>query len=350
MRDPQMLIFGDLHLRDDIPGYLDAQCAFIEKTVKDFNEICPINYPKVVFLGDIFDKRNPSIKVMLALKALLSKLHADVFIVRGNHDAVSKADDGLTALSLFESKYVKVCTDKPMAFPLKISLEPEDRGLGILIPHYENEETIKNHLARIDDKRAVVFGHFGYHGSLNSAGDNDFRIPLECFDNLTFLGHIHHYSAKDKVVVVGTPYTTSFQEAGKPNYVIHYKFKNRRSYWKAISAVGGPKHHVCKLEDLSSLKLSEENFNLVRVMMNPLKELNDLDIISQIKTNYPLINWVDLRFNTITDNKVEQSYYRPDRQLFNINEAIIEDYIDSSATALDKKDLLAGLKDLDEDQ
>ena len=213
-----------------------------------------------------------------------------------------------------------------------------------------NEETIKKHLASIKYKRTTVFGHFGYHGSLNSAGDNDFRIPLECFNNLTFLGHIHHYSATDKVVVVGTPYTTSFQEAGKPNYVVYYKHNGRKASWEAVTAVGGPRHHVCKIEDLHELNLEKENFNLVRVMMNPLKELNDLDIISQIKTNYPLINWVDLRFNTITDNKVEQSYYRPDRQLFNINEAIIEDYIDSSATALDKKDLLAGLKDLDEDQ
>jgi DNA repair exonuclease SbcCD nuclease subunit len=350
MLDPQLLIFGDLHLRDDIPGYLDAQCAFIEKTVKDFNEICPINYPKVVFLGDIFDKRNPSVKVMLALKALISKLHADVFIVRGNHDAVSKADDGVTALSLFESKYAKVCTDKPMSFPLKISLEPEDRGLGILIPHYENEETIKSHLASIDDKRAVVFGHFGYHGSLNSAGDNDFRIPLECFNNLTFLGHIHHYSAKDKVVVVGTPYTTSFQEAGKPNYVIHYKFKNRRNYWKAIPAVGGPKHHVCKLEDLHKIKLDDQHFNLVRVLVNPLKEGNELDLISKIRSDYPLINWVDIRFANVVDTKEEISYYRPERQLFSINEAIIEDYIDSSVTPLSKEDLLSGLKELDEDK
>ena len=345
MRDPQMLIIGDLHLRDDIPGYLESQCKFIEDTIKQAAIHDTHDQLEVMLLGDVFDKRNPSVKVMLALKNLLDKITSwgyAVYIIEGNHDAVSKADDGVTALSLFDGAGVNV---------FNYFHNGEDmQGTKAIIPHYENEETIKKHLASIKYKRTTVFGHFGYHGSLNSAGDNDFRIPLECFNNLTFLGHIHHYSATDKVVVVGTPYTTSFQEAGKPNYVVYYKHNGRKASWEAVTAVGGPKHHVCKIEDLHKLNLEKENFNLVRVMMNPLKELNDLDIISQIKTNYPLINWVDLRFNTITDTKVEQSYYRPDRQLFNINEAIIEDYIDSSATALDKKDLLAGLKDLDEDQ
>ena len=345
MRDPQMLIIGDLHLRDDIPGYLESQCKFIEDTIKQAAIHDTHDQLEVMLLGDVFDKRNPSVKVMLALKNLLDKITSwgyAVYIIEGNHDAVSKADDGVTALSLFDGAGVNV---------FNYFHNGEDmQGTKAIIPHYENEETIKKHLASIKYKRTTVFGHFGYHGSLNSAGDNDFRIPLECFNNLTFLGHIHHYSATDKVVVVGTPYTTSFQEAGKPNYVVYYKHNGRKASWEAVTAVGGPRHHVCKIEDLHKLNLEKENFNLVRVMMNPLKELNDLDIISQIKTNYPLINWVDLRFNTITDTKVEQSYYRPDRQLFNINEAIIEDYIDSSATALDKKDLLAGLKDLDEDQ
>ncbi len=345
MRDPEMLIIGDLHLRDDIPGYLESQCKFVKDAIKQATKDDTYKHIEVMFLGDVFDKRNPSVKVMLALRNLLDTINSwgtRVHIIEGNHDAVSKADDGITALLLFSKDNVTV---------YNYFYNDEDAKTNkAIIPHYENEETIKKHLASIKYKRTTVFGHFGYHGSLNSAGDNDFRIPLECFNNLTFLGHIHHYSATDKVVVVGTPYTTSFQEAGKPNYVVYYKHNGRKASWEAVTAVGGPRHHVCKIEDLHKLKLEKENFNLVRVMMNPLKELNDLDIISQIKTNYPLINWVDLRFNTITDNKVEQSYYRPDRQLFNINEAIIEDYIDSSATALDKKDLLAGLKDLDEDQ
>lgn len=341
MRDPEMLIIGDLHLRDDIPGYLESQCKFVEDTIKQATKEDAYAHMEVMFLGDVFDKRNPSVKVMVALRNLLDRITASgrsVHIIQGNHDAVSKADDGLTALLLVTNDNVFVYNYFHVGSRIAI------------IPHYENEETIKKHLASIKFKSTTVFGHFGYHGSLNSAGDNDFRIPLECFNNLTFLGHIHHYSATDKVVVVGTPYTTSFQEAGKPNYVVYYKHNGRKASWEAVPAVGGPKHHVCNMEDLHKLKLEKENFNLVRVMMNPLKEVNDLDIMTQIKTNYPLIDWVDLRFNTITDNKVEQSYYRPDRQLFNINEAIIEDYIDSSPTQLSKDDLLAGLKELNEDQ
>lgn len=357
MRDPETLIIGDLHLRDDIPGYLESQCEFVKNTILEFkkDELHSVSNT-VIFLGDVFDKRNPSVKVMLALKKLLDeitdtyndgKFGVFVHIIRGNHDSVSKADDGLTALSLFEQPRVTVHTDF-------YSNEKDEDTLAI-IPHYENEETIKKHLSSIKYKTTAVFGHFGYHGSLNSAGDNDFRIPLECFNNLTFLGHIHHYSTKDNVVVVGTPYTTSFQEAGKPNYVVYCKntlTRRRRRYsWEAVPAVGGPKHHVCKLEDLPSLKLDSANFNLVRVMVNPLKEGTEMDLIATIKEKYPLINWVDIRFDTVANyKKEEQSYYRPERELFNINEAIIEDYIDSSPTQLNKEDLLSGLKELNEDQ
>jgi hypothetical protein len=39
----------------------------------------------------------------------------------------------------------------------------------------------------------TVFGHFGYAGCLNSAGDADFGISLSHFTAHYFLGHIHGF-------------------------------------------------------------------------------------------------------------------------------------------------------------
>ena len=79
------------------------------------------------------------------------------------------------------------------------------------IPHYENQETIKKALDEVPEGY-FVFGHFGYRGCLNSAGDADFSLRLSDFRNPSLLGHIHRHVQKDNVTILGTPYTTNFGE------------------------------------------------------------------------------------------------------------------------------------------
>ena len=49
--------------------------------------------------------------------------------------------------------------------------------------------------------------------------------------------------------------------------------------------------------------------------------------------------------------KQDQSEYMPPKELFTINDKIIEDYVDKHNTSLDKKDIMWGLNVLkDEDR
>ena len=101
--------------------------------------------------------RKPTPSELLGFKSIIDKMkeRAKVLVIRGNHDSETKADDGKTALLLYEDKNVKVVTHTYTDIKRK----------RVFIPHYENEETIVNDLEMVPEDY-TVFGHFGYDGIL----------------------------------------------------------------------------------------------------------------------------------------------------------------------------------------
>jgi len=198
------LVIGDLHFNDKPPGLLDAQVSFTKRLL-DVGMKKSVD--RVIFLGDLMMHRRPSPSVLLALKDVIQHAQlrcASVVILRGNHDSETKADDGVTALSLFSSPKVRVVRH----------FELDTWAGHAYIPHYEDEERIKEALEEVPEG-FTVFGHFGYNGALNSVGDLDFSIPFSAFTHPTILGHIHGYKQDGPVTIMGTPFSTSFQECGK---------------------------------------------------------------------------------------------------------------------------------------
>jgi metallophosphoesterase superfamily enzyme len=122
----QTLVIGDLHFDNKPMGMLDAQKEAIIKICKE-NPDCK----KVIFLGDLMMHRSPRPSVLLALKEVIDEVSKDkaVYILRGNHDSVTKSDDGITSLSLFESPSVRVITQTWY----------DHKNKYAFIPHYEDE-------------------------------------------------------------------------------------------------------------------------------------------------------------------------------------------------------------------
>ena len=162
------LVITDLHLSNKLYGFLDEQ-------VKCIIKICADAEPEnIIIMGDVFMNRRPSPSELLGFKQILDYVssRSSVTVLRGNHDSETKADDGITALSVFESSFTDVTIIK------HTTKDPATRR--VYIPHYENQETIKKALDEVPEG-FMVFGHFGYRGCLNSAGDADFGIPLTHF-------------------------------------------------------------------------------------------------------------------------------------------------------------------------
>jgi len=344
------LLLTDLHLSNkSIRGV-----SLLEHQVECILSIIEEEKPhEIIIMGDIFMERKPSPSAILALKKILKFSRtwtSNVIMLRGNHDSETKADDGVTALSVFDTydvfraRGVKTVTHTFIC----------DKTKRVFIPHYENQETILEALAEAPEGY-TVFGHFGFVGCLNSAGDKDFDIAVSSFNNRTYLGHIHKstvaWNGDHCVTVLGTPYTTNFGEQGKVCYYGVLEEGQESFILKEINS--GPHHMTIRYKDLmhdfdsfKSLIAESKHSILLRINLEKDDEVNHelLDLLDVI--------YMDFKFLPIEESKEqEQSEYKPDKDLFSINGQIIEDYIDKHNTSLDKDDIMWGLDLLkDEDK
>ena len=342
------LLLTDLHFNDKPRGLLEAQKNFVTKV---FDEHDPDD---VIIMGDLMMHRKPTPSVLLALNDVIKHItkKAPLYILRGNHDSENKSDDGVTALSLFESAVTQELLPNPRnrAERCKVITKTwfDHRTKRAFIPHYENEEYIREKLENVP-KGYTVFGHFGYDGCLNSAGDADFHIRLNNFLNDTYLGHIHGYRQTQvetdglsrSVTILGTPYTTNFGETNKTNYYGIIEDGELSLYVPKH----GPRHVMVDREYLDGLvkEINDPNFfTMLRVLMDssdPEPPYADLDVA-----------YVDIKYKPAFDDD-NISSYRPERDIFSINEVLIEDYVDSAESTLTKDQIMEGYSLLkDEDQ
>tara|TARA_Y100000296_G_scaffold86100_1_gene124637 strand:- start:1249 stop:2280 length:1032 start_codon:yes stop_codon:yes gene_type:complete len=335
MRDQKYLLITDLHLENRYQGQLEAQVKAIKKIYKTSD------YTGVIIMGDIFMNRRPTPTVLLAFKSILKYFSpSKVFVLRGNHDTETKADDGITALSLFRAKHDSSNED------VEVITHTSRFNLGFyhhatFIPHYEDEELIRDSLQSVptDD---IVFGHFGFLGGYNSFGDADFSITLDKFTNLTFLGHIHGYTEKGLVTVLGTPYSISFNDAGEKKYFGVLTINKDGVGFEKVPITWGPRHLVFDIDDLAANKELINDyayFTYLRVYINSLTE--DSVATSKILKEYS-VNALDIKYKSVSDFEAPNTYV-PKENLFAITDEVIGEYIDNSNTSLEKDDLLDGL-------
>jgi predicted phosphodiesterase len=328
----ETLIIGDLHFDNKPMGLLEAQKNAVLDIYDEWYGI-----ENVIFLGDLMMHRKPYPRVLLALKEVMDYISANsnVFILRGNHDSENKADDGVTALSLLESKNVKVITQSWV----------HKYNKWAFIPHYEDEEKIKKVLSEIPEDY-YIFGHFGYYGSLNSAGDADFSLSISDFNNPAVLGHIHRYSKGETVSLLGTPYTTNFSEHKKENFYGVLENSNLVIY----PVHYGPRHLVID-HDLVEENLEWINdpdyFTLLRINMSTLAE--DQETISDL-TEKLNVGYLELKYKPLLEDSDEYEIDNSINPITEINDFLIEDYINSSNTTINKDILFAGLNLIYENQ
>lgn len=331
------LLLTDLHLSNkSFKGV-----SLLEHQLECLENIIYSEKPnRVIIMGDIFMHRKPSPTALIGLKRLvdfMSKYVGQIVMLRGNHDSETKADDGVTALSLFAGDdlwgLVKVITQFYI----------DDRGKQVFIPHYEDENYILDLLQNHVPPGYEVFGHFGYSGCLNSVGDQDFHISRESFNNPTFLGHIHKHkvdhNGKHPLVILGTPYTINFGDNGKTCY---YGLQTNEEDWEFKEVEHGPRHICLPYADLDEDMVGFINDPKYKTLLRLILRKDDViveDRISRLQSIY-----LDYKYAPLEEHiKVKQSVYEPDQTLLKLNDQIIEDYIEHTNTSFDKEDLSWGL-------
>ena len=319
------LVLGDIHISNKDASLRLAQERCIKKI---YDKEQP---DEVIQLGDFLDFRKPSPEALLTAKSIIDhwKERSSVVILRGNHCASTKADDGVTALSVFDDPKVRIVTQTWYDYKTKRAF----------IPHYEDEERIKKALAGAP-KGYIVFGHFGYFGCLNSVGDHDFDININSFRNTTFLGHIHRQNTRTftteeeekQIIILGTPYTTNFGEAGNENYYAILEDGNISLH----KINHGPRHLVLANNAVGSQvdHINDPKYHtLLRIMLNAGETQADLTEIN--------VNSINVKYAPAFDEE-DISNYNPNRDLFRLNDVVIEDYINSANSSIGKDKLMEG--------
>ena len=334
------LVIGDTHFDNKYPGYLQAQ---VKSCYDIINSVKPTH---VVFLGDIFHHRKPNPEVIVETHKLFSKIALipglkKAYILRGNHDSANRSDDGLTVLETLDypSSKATVVTQTLIDDDLKF----------VLIPHYEDEERIKEELSNAPDGY-VVFGHFGFDGCINSTGFLDFHLNKEDFKNKTILGHIHNYAKHDHITILGTPWTTSFGECDKTSYVGVME-TDENGFWGDLTLIqpeNTVRHYVVTEDSLEPMKEDIEDsryFTVLRVVVSNFSSQNYSDIKKDCKENYNAKH-VDIKFEPVVDKKLKKrlSGYNPSQPVSNIDDKIVDKYIEEQSTTIPVENIRDGLQ------
>ena len=329
------LIIGDLHFNDKPRGLLDAQISFTKRILSEgYEKGCR----KVVFLGDLMMHRKPSPSVLLALKDVIqqaSTLFPSVVILRGNHDSETKADDGVTALSLFAGPKVVVVRHT----------QNDVFAAHTYIPHYEDEDRILEDLQSVPEG-FTVFGHFGYHGALNSAGDADFTLRKSHFANRTVLGHIHGYKKDGNITLLGTPFSTSFQECGKENFYATLE----EDTLEVHPIEFGIRHLQMDYDSVEENLdwINDKNyFTLLRINMSSLG--SDQEGVSDLLSKLD-VGFYEIKYKPLIDTTDEFEVDGDKEFIFEIGDDLIDEYINASKTQIGKQELLEGLRIINENQ
>jgi len=319
------LVLGDIHISNKDAGLRCAQEKCIKKI---YDKVKP---DEVIQLGDFLDFRKPSPEALLTAKSIIDywQKKSSVVILRGNHCASTKADNGVTALSVFDSQNVRIVTH---TFVDKLNKR-------VYIPHYENEEKITEVLSTCDSSY-TIFGHFGYYGCLNSVGDHDFNINITSFRNNCVLGHIHRQNERTfmsggeqkSILILGTPYTTNFGETEKKNYFAVIEDSEITLH----EIKHGPRHLVVKNDQVQAQKKKINNkkyYTFLRVLLGAGETQANIDDIT--------VPFLDIKFIPAFDEET-LSNYKPSRDLFRLNEVVIQDYIEAANSSIDKDKLMEG--------
>jgi DNA repair exonuclease SbcCD nuclease subunit len=350
MLNDKCLVIGDCHFDDVYQGYLTSQLDTLEAFIRK-------RKPKIiVFLGDLFHHRKPTPSVIVGVFEFFKRISLispvnEIYVLRGNHDSANKADDGLTVLSTLSYPGSKVT----------VVLHPQyiPHLNFCFIPHYENHGAVSKALddAAIqhllfqcnNNHKSLVFGHFGYDGCLNSTGSYDFALSKSIFKNRTILGHIHRYKVDDNITILGTPWATNFGEIDYQKYIGEIKDfgTGEWSEMELIEMESGPRFYKVPFDALESMKddiCDPRYFTILRVVLDKFTQDSSNDLRSKILSEYK-VAYVDLKFQPMFDPKLNDriSDYDPSKSISEIDDNIIDKYLDEQKSTIPTDKLREGL-------
>jgi hypothetical protein len=243
-----ILVFSDLHLR--------AESAEVCFRVLDWIRQHVISWPRsqrhVVCCGDFWHLRyKVAVGLLSRVNALLEawgELGIQLDLVPGNHDQIDTA--GTNALEVFAGhEHVRVWTDPGIVIP------DDDAPRLAFLPYRRDPREIVAAVEELEaDRPKYYFGHFGVAGAAMNGGHVDTEgLAIPKVGGTFVLGHYHRPQHGAGWIYVGSPYQTSFGEAGDANRVLILRGLAPESLPIDVA----PKHYVVRWDPRGGTPLPE---------------------------------------------------------------------------------------------
>lgn len=195
----KIAVLADIHVR-----LVHNREFEVKRFTSLMSEVAAAGYHTVVIAGDLFDFARPSLEeIKLVRDGLISLLRSSVtniFIIAGNHEAVTKANSTYDYLEFGDIASVFTDITTTTFGDVTIKFCPWNK---------------LSSLATSDGKASVLISHFrSNYGPYikEEVKTKDLCKPFK----LTILGDIHHrHSPLPNVVYTGSPYSTKFVAVGE---------------------------------------------------------------------------------------------------------------------------------------
>jgi DNA repair exonuclease SbcCD nuclease subunit len=326
-------ILGDLHLQK--LGYSEY---IKDKRISEKEEILNFivdsfkNCEKIIFLGDIFNVKNPLSETIKEFTSFLEKFKdKEIFIISGNH---CLKDNGETALD-----YINEILDKKWNV---ITKEPKKIKNFVFAPYItknflnckDNVSATKK-LIKMLPEGDFLFHHFSMSDSKTTSGCNtnffdEIVLPWKELSKkykFVFGGHIHKNSILSNNVIVNGSIINN--EVGEIQKYIHILDENTLE----IKQIALPGRGIYGLENPTVADLEELPANsIVKVTITTAEAKKDID---KIKTTLERFDANMILENITTERKKIHNIKQGEMMDFGINN-LLELYSREKNVPLDK--------------
>jgi len=272
-------IIGDMHNRQSLPYSDYVKDNRIPEKQKILDTIVKSLWScdKIIFLGDIFDIKNPDSETIKEFVNFLERFKQPIYIVAGNHEKMADGRTSLDFLKEIKNKSWHVVTNKietinnitfvPYFTKAELGVETEEEGTKKIMSQLKGGEILVVHHTISDIMTNSV---------INTNLFREIVLPqkeLEKKYNLIIGGHIHkcQMSKTGQTLIAGSIFT---HEVGEIEKFVHIISKQLTS-----TPIKLPCREIHKLEDPTEEDLKKLPKNsIVKVVIT--KKLSTADIIS----------------------------------------------------------------------
>tara|TARA_B100000073_G_scaffold346046_1_gene356499 strand:- start:163 stop:1227 length:1065 start_codon:yes stop_codon:yes gene_type:complete len=325
--------------------------AFFKKFYDDFffPTLVEREIKTVMHLGDVFDRRKyinyntlRNCKEYFFDKA--ASLDIDIHMIPGNHDTYFKNTNDVNSPELLLREYENV-----KIYPTIEELEFD--GRKILFVPWICSENYDDSMAKIKSTDAkVCFGHFEFAGFQMYKGmPNDHGMGIDNFSgfDLVCSGHYHHRSRSGNILYLGNPYEITWSDYDDPRgFNIYDTHTNDIEFLQNPFTIFHKFHYDDTSDDFRE-RLDSFDFDSIQgtcIKLIVIKK-NDFQYFDSFVEKLYQCNLTELKiiedFSEFEDDAVGDVEVNLDDTM-----TLLNDYVDSTNTDLDKDKLKTVLRTL----